>query len=124
MTPVAPSVMPEPPTIEETPGLKSFFVRYWKFVAIGIVALTLVLNNQVFKFLGSLIYLPLLVFSVFVLAFIMRYILNKTSTDAYIKEDAYDKDFASLAARDKVALTQLQFFVYLIVIAILAAKVL
>lgn len=86
--------------------------------------LVLVLNNQVFKWLGSLIYLPLLAFGVFLLAFIMRHILNKTSTAAYIKDGAYDTDFAALDAKDKVFLVQFQFVAYIIVIAILASKVL
>jgi hypothetical protein len=118
------TVMPEPPTKAETPGLKSFFARYWQFVLWGIISLVLVLNNQVFKFLGALIYLPLLVFSVFILAFIVRHVLNKTSTDAYIHAEAYDTDFAGLTPFQKVVITQCQFGIYLIVIAVLASKVL
>lgn len=121
---VHPTVMPEPPTPAETPGIKSFGERYWQFLVWGAVFLGLVLNNTVFKWMGALTYLPLLAFGVFILAFIMRHILNKTSTDAYIHGDAYDTDFASLSARDKVFLTQGQFAVYIIVIAILAASVL
>lgn len=117
------TVMPTPPTREETPGIYSFFQRYWQFVLWGVISLALVLNNQVFKFLGSLIYLPLLTFSVFILAFVVRHVLNKTSTDAYIHGDAYDTDFASLTARDKVFITQIQFGFYLFVIALLASKV-
>ncbi len=118
-----PSVMPCPPTKDEAPGFKSFFRRYWQFVIWGIVFLGLVLNNEVFKFLGALTYLPLLSFGVFILAFILRHILHRTSTDAYIEGDAYDTDFASLPAIHKVWLTQVQFFVYILVIAILASKV-
>lgn len=118
-----PTVMPEPPTKEETPGTISFFKRYWQFVLWGVISLALVLNNEVFKFLGALIYLPLLVFAVFILAFVVRHVLNKTSTDAYIHGDAYDTDFASLSARDKCFLTQAQFAIYIIVIALLASKV-
>lgn len=121
---VAPSVMPEPPTKAETPGAKSFLSRYWQFLIWGGVFLGLVLNNAVFKWMGALTYLPLLAFGVFILAFIMRHILNKTSTDAYIHGDSYDTDFASLSARDKVFLTQAQFAIYIIVIAILASSVL
>lgn len=119
-----PSVMDRPPTREEAPGIKSFFSRYWQFMVWGAVFLVLVLDNAVFKYLGALTYLPLLSFSVFMLAFIMRHILNKTSTDAYIHWDAYDRDFASLPTIHKVWLTQLQFGIYLIVIALLASKVL
>lgn len=117
------TVMPTPPTKEETPGIKSFFERYWQFVLWGVISLALVLNNEVFKFLGALIYLPLLTFAVFILAFVIRHVLNRTSTDAYVHGDAYDTDFASLSARDKVFLTQVQFLIYLIVIALLASKV-
>jgi len=118
------SVMKHPPTWDETPGVKSFFSRYWQFMLWGAIFLCLVLDNMVFKWFGALTYLPLLAFSVFVLAFIMRHILNKTSTDAYIHADSYDTDFASLPAIHKVWLTQVQFFVYIVVIAILASKVL
>ncbi len=121
---VAQSAMKRPPTKEETPGIKSFFVRYWKFAIWGAVFLGLVLNNTVFKYLGALTYLPLLSFGVFILAFVMRHILNRTTSDAYIETDAYEKDFAALPAIHKVWLTQVQFFIYIIVIAILASKVL
>lgn len=119
-----PSVMPEPPTKAETPGVKSFFGNYWQFVVWAAVFFAIALNNEAFKFLGSSLYLPLKAFAVFVLAFIFRQLLNKTSTGAYIKNNAYDTDFASLSARDKVFITQGQFAVYIIVIAILAASVL
>lgn len=119
-----PTVMPTPPTKAETPGFTSFFERYWQFCLWGAVSLVLVLNNQVFKFLGALIYLPLLVFAVFILAFVVRHVLNRTSTDAYIHADAYDTDFASLTPLAKVVITQIQFAVYLIAIAFLAARVL
>ncbi len=120
----APSVMSAPPTKQETPGVKSFFSRYWQFVVCGAVFLGFVLNDSVFKWVGALTYLPLLAFGVFILAFIFRFMLNKTTTDAYIHADAYETDFASLPAIHKVWLTQVQFLVYIIVIALLASKVL
>lgn len=120
----AKSVMPCPPTKAEMPGIKSFFSRYWGFMLWGGIFLGLVLDNAVFKWFGALTYLPLLAFSVFLLAFLMRYILNKTTTDAYIHTDAYETDFAALPAVHKAWLTQIQFFVYILVIAILASKVL
>lgn len=116
--------MPESPTKEEIPGIGSFFRNYWLFVVWAAVFLAVVLNNSIFKQFGSISYLPLKVFAVFLMAVTMRHGLNKTSTGAYVKNDAYDKDFASLPARDKVLITQGQFFVYLIVIAVLAASVL
>jgi uncharacterized membrane protein len=118
------TVMKLPPTREETPGIKSFFTRYWQFAVWGGIFLGLVLDNAVFKWFGALTYLPLLAFSVFMLAFIMRHILNKTSTDAYIHADAYDTDFAALPTIHKVWLTQIQFGIYILVIALLASKVL
>lgn len=121
---VKPTAMPNPPTWDETPGIKSFFSRYWQFAVWGAVFLVLVLDNAVFKYLGALTYLPLLAFGVFMIAFIMRHILNKTSTDAYIHADKYDTDFASLPAIHKVWLTQVQFGIYILVIAMLASKVL
>lgn len=123
-TAAPPTVMPTPPTKAETPGIFSFFQRYWQFCLWGAVSLVLVLNNQVFKFLGALIYLPLLVFAVFILAFVVRHVLNRTSTDAYIHADAYDTDFASLTPFQKVCVTQAQMMCYLLIIAILAARVL
>lgn len=119
-----PSVMPAPPTKAETPGVKSFFGNYWQFVVYGAVFIALAYIKSVFDKTGSLLYLPLKGFSVFLLAFIFRHILNKTSTAAYIKDGAYDTDFASLPAETKCLITQGQFAVYIIVLAILAASVL
>lgn len=121
---VAPTVMPELPTKTETPGIKSFFGNYWQFVVWAAVFIALAYSKSVFDKTGSLLYLPLKGFSVFLLAFIFRHILNKTSTAAYIKDGAYDTDFASLPAVTKCLITQGQFAVYIIVIAILAASIL
>ncbi len=118
------SAMQKPPTYAETAGLKSFFSRYWGFLVACAVFLALVLDNWVFKYLGALTYLPLLSFGVFILAFVMRYILNKRTTDAYIETDAYEKDFAALPTIHKCWIVQVQFLVYILVIAILASKVL
>lgn len=94
--------------------------RYIILTVVTMALLGLVMNNAAFKTFGPILYMVMLTFAVFVLAILIRRILNRKTTDAYVHSDQFDKDFIAMPANQRVWVTIIQFLVYLFIIAMIA----
>lgn len=92
----------------------NFFKRYWPLILGLILSFAIFTNDVLFGFLGTVIYVPALAFLGILTAILLRNIFNSNTTDKYVDEKGYNKDFHDLPPREKVWLTTLQFWVYLI----------
>lgn len=98
-------------------------IRYIVLTAMCFILLALVMNNTTFQKFGPVLYLIFLTLAVFVLAIMMRRILNRKTTDAYVHSGQFDKDFMAMPSNHRVWMTFIQFLVYIFVIAMIAGHV-
>ena len=99
-----------------------FLSKYWSFVFLFILALAVFLNASAFQVLGTILYVPVLTFGGILLVVAFRSVFNRDTTWPYVRDNdetkGYDADFRALPPEQKVWLTAIQFWVYLIFVAI------
>jgi hypothetical protein len=99
--------------------LKKFVSRYWPFLVAFIIAIAIFVNNTLFNFVGTLVYVPALAILGALVALLFRNILNADTTDKFVDSKGYNVAFNELPSREKVWLTTIQFWVYIIFVGLI-----
>lgn len=102
----------------------NYIKRYWDILFILFVLVLGFMSEKIYEYAGTSVYLPMLFFGALAMALLARNVLNSDTTDRYVDDQNYEKDFHGLSPRDKVWHTSIQFWVYLIAAAIIASAVL
>ncbi len=101
----------------------AFLKNYWLLLLLFAFALLIFGNAQAFLVAGTIVYVPVLTFGGILLALVFRSIFNKDTTWPYVNDGdpshGYDADFNHLSPVHKVWITAMQFWVYLLFIAII-----
>lgn len=99
-----------------------FVKKYWSFVFLFLLALAVFLNASAFQVLGTILYVPVLTFGGILLAVAFRAVFNRDTTWPYVRDNdeskGYDADFRNLPPNQRVWFAGIQFWVYLIFVAL------
>lgn len=102
--------------------MTAFIKKYWPIFLLFIASLFFFENSRAFQLFGTLLYVPVLTFGGILLALGFRSIFNRDTTWPYVQDNnafrGYDSDFRTMDPESKVWLTAVQFWIYLIFIAI------
>lgn len=96
----------------------SYIVRYWPILMLIYFGHMAMSNEELYKQWGALIFIPVKVLGVIALAFLIRHVTNRGSTEPYVNTGKYDIDFRGLTPIQKVWITVAQVLGYLLVAAI------
>lgn len=98
-----------------------FVANYWPILVAFIVSAIIFTSSEAFKLLGTLLYIPVLTFGGILLALAFRSVFNRDTTWPYVYDHdpsrGYDGDFYKLPGNQRVWLTAIQIWVYLLFIA-------
>ena len=102
----------------------NFIKRYWHLLILVGIGLFLITNNTLFQVLGTEVYIPAIASIKFVTALLFRNMFNRDTTDKYVKTKQFTQDFWSdLSPKERVILTHIQFWVYLIFLGLVVLAV-
>lgn len=93
-------------------AIVAFFLRYWWLLLLVVLASLLIFSDVLFKAVGMLVYLPVLVLGSMSVALLLRNVFNSETSDDDADTGRFTAEWKKLDPKTRVILTVVQILVY------------